>query len=383
MSKKHDKQGKIYARSSENKVKIEKILEYLNSKADSEMRFQQTDDMQEAEYAVLIIGDGDSKKLPSAKESRKLLDMQRCIVLVKKMLFDKYEKYRKECKKGVISTNPIYQVIRSFNEDQKNRRWIYTYKDINEISNIIGKIVLSEYFSINFRKSKVHVKPGEYFENILIFRNTGHVRLEGYYIDGLFIHNTGKHRPRLENFNPVIETVHPHKEIQMKMAFQAPDIAGSFIFYLIIKKRNRILKMDDSIRKFILHVTSADDVVSYDAVLLDESPPNGILYTDKKDFVKKWTLKNISGENWKKVIFKVKYEHLTHYFCKERKKVLYDVLDGSEFTISAQFYPPDIPGKYTAFWQLQREDGTEIMTDGPLCCSVVTQYEKQSSFEVV
>ncbi len=376
-------QGKIYFRNSEKNVKIEEVLEYLNSKADSEIRFQTTGDMQKAEYAVLIIGEGEAGKLPSIEETRKLLYMQQCIVLVKKVLFDNYEKYRKEQKNGKVSDNPAYQVIRIFNEDLKNRRWIYTYTFENEISIIIGKIILSEYFSINFSKSKVNAKTGECFENILTFKNTGYTRLEGYYIDGLFIHNTGKHRPRLESFDPVIGTVWPHKEIQMKMNFQAPDIAGSFIFYLIIKKRGRILKMDDSIRKFILHVTSAYDTVSYDAVLLEESPPNGILYTDKMDFLKNWKLKNISGENWKKIIFKIRYEHLTHYFCKERRKIIYDVPDGSEFTISGKFYTPDIPGKYTAFGQLLREDGTEITTDGPLCCSVVTQYERQSQFEII
>ena len=126
-------QGKIYFRNSEKNVKIEEVLEYLNSKADSEIRFQTTGDMQKAEYAVLIIGEGEAGKLPSIEETRKLLYMQQCIVLVKKVLFDNYEKYRKEQKNGKVSDNPAYQVIRIFNEDLKNRRWIYTYTFENEI----------------------------------------------------------------------------------------------------------------------------------------------------------------------------------------------------------------------------------------------------------
>lgn len=48
----------------------------------------------------------------------------------------------------------------------------------------------------------------------------------------------------------------------------------------------------------------------------------------------------------------------------------------------AKFPPPDIPGKYTYLFQLYREDGTEIITDSPLSCSVITQYETLSEFEV-
>lgn len=364
-------------------MRIKEICEYLNLRSDSEISFQKTDDTKEAEFSVLIIGNGNDRELPSVEESETLLRMQQCIFLVKKTLFDDYETYRKGQRKGEISSKSAYQIIRIFNENWENRRWIYTYTSVNEIGSIIGNVILSEYFSLNLSKSKVDVKIGEYFDNILTIKNTGYISLKEYYIDGLFIHNTGKHRPKLKNFNPVIKTVYPHKEIQVKMNFQAPDIAGSFIFYFIIKKRGRILKMEDSIREFIFHVTSEDDIESYDAVLLEESPPNGILFTDKKDFVKIWRLRNVSGENLKKVIFKVKFESLTHYFCKERKKIYENVPAGSEFTISAKFYSPDIPGKYTVYYQLLREDGTEIITDGPICCSVVSQYERQSQFEII
>lgn len=371
--------GKIYFRSSEPQIRIEEILEYLNLRSDSEIRFQKTSLIQEAEYAVLIIGKGNAEKLPSVEESEQLLTMQQCIFLVEKVLFEEYESYRK---KEAGPGSPVYRVIRFFNENRENRRWIYTYTSAGEISSMIGKIILSEYFSINFSKAKVHVKPGECFENTVTFKNTGYTRLNGYFIDGLFIHNTGKHRPRLENFNPIIKATKPHEEIHIKMDFKAPDIAGSFAFYLIVKKRGLILNMDDAVRKFVLHVASEDEP-SYDAVLLEESPPNGILFTDKKDFIKTWRLRNTSGENWRKILFKVKFESATHYFCKERKKVYYDIPDGSEFTISANLYSPDIPGKYTVYYQLLREDRTEIITDGPICCSVVTQYERQSQFEVI
>jgi hypothetical protein len=348
-------------------------------RSDSEIRFQKTSLIQEAEYAVLIIGKGNAEKLPSVEESEQLLTMQQCIFLVEKVLFEEYESYRK---KEAGPSSPVYRVIRFFNENRENRRWIYTYTPAGEISSMIGKIILSEYFSINFSKAKVHVKPGECFENTVTFKNTGYTRLNGYFIDGLFIHNTGKHRPRLENFNPIIKATKPHEEMHIKMDFKAPDIAGSFAFYLIVKKRGLILNMDDAVRKFVLHVASEDEP-SYDAVLLEESPPNGILFTDKKDFIKTWRLRNTSGENWRKILFKVKFESATHYFCKERKKVYYDIPDGSEFTISANLYSPDIPGKYTVYYQLLREDRTEIVTDGPICCSVVTQYERQSQFEVI
>lgn len=361
-------------------MRIEEILEYLNLRSDSEIRFQETPRIQEAEYAVLIVGKGNEEKSPSVEESKTLLSMQHCIFLVEKVLFEDYETYGK---KEEISDNPAYRVIRFFNENQENRRWIYTYTAANKISSIIGKIILSEYFSIDFSRAEVNVKPGEYFENTLTFKNTGYTRLNGYFIGGLFIHNTGKHRPRLENFDPIIKMTYPHDEIQMNMNFQAPDITGSFAFYVIIRKSGLILNMEDSIRKFILHVASEDNAASCDALLLEESPPNGILFTDKKDFIKTWRLRNTSGENWRKIIFKVKFESVTHYFCKERKKVYYDVPNGSEFTISAKLYSPDIPGKYTVYYQLLREDGTEIITDGPICCSVVTQYERQSRFEII
>lgn len=376
-------QGKIYFKNCTENLKTEDILEYLNSKSDSDICFGKTDNINEAEYGILIIEEEKAGSIFLVEECAKLLTMQKCIVLVRDILFENYELYKKEPQDKMFSIHPAYQVISLFNENQNNRRWIYTYSSIKEISSIIGKIVLSEYFSLEFVRSDIKIEPKEYFENTLVLTNTGYVKLEGYYIDGFFIHNTGKHRPKLEIVNPVISTVYPHKEVQMKMNFQAPDIAGSFVMYLVIKKKGRILKMDDSIREFFIHVTTEDRYAPYDAILLEEDPPNGKLYTDKYDFKKTWKLKNVSGKDWKKVIFKVKYEHLTHYFCKERKKVYYNIPNGGEVIVSAKFHPPDIPGKYTAFWHLQKEDGTEISTDGPLCCSVVTQYETQSQFEII
>ncbi len=275
-----------------------------------------------------------------------------------------------------------YQIIQIFNDNRRKRRWIYTYLSADEVNNIIKTVILAEYFDVAFLESHIEVKPGEHFQNMLIFRNKGYIKLQEYYIDGFFSHKAGKHRPKLQKYNPIIKTVNPDEEESIAMEFQAPDIAGSFIFYVIIKKTGRLLKMEDSIKSFVMHVTSISEAGEYDAVLLKEYPENGKLYTNKIDFKKTWRLKNVSGENWRRVIFKVKYEHLTHYFCMERKKLYCNILNGAEFEIEAYFHPPDIPGKYTVFWQLLKEDGTEIITDGPLCCSVVTQYETQPEFEV-
>lgn len=75
------------------------------------------------------------------------------------------------------------------------------------------------------------------------------------------------------------------------MDFKAPDIAGTFIFYIIVKKQGRILKMEDSIRSFTIHVRSFNESGLYDAVLLEEHPGNGKLYTKKDDFKKIWRLR--------------------------------------------------------------------------------------------
>lgn len=373
--------GKIYFQNYEENVQTEQILRYLNNKQDSRICFEETNNVKDAEYALLLIGENFNYQWSMVETCKDLLKEQaQLIVLVKKSLFEAYERYKRASKDNFDKLE--YQIIQIFNENKEKRRWIYAYVCPNEINNIIGKVILAEYFNVTFLEPCIEVNQGEDFQNILVFQNKGYVKLEEYYIDGFFSHKTGKHRPKLQEFSPIIKTVNPDEKASIAMKFQAPDIAGSFIFYIIIKKADRLLKMEDSIRSFILHVKSKHQAKGFDAVLLKEYPENGKLYTNKIDFEKTWRLKNVSGVDWEKVIFKVKYEHLTHYFCKERKKIYSNILNGDEFEVKAKFHPPDIPGKYTVFWQLMKEDGTEIITDGPLCCSVVTQYETQSLFEV-
>ncbi len=376
-------QEQIYFLNCEEELQTERVLNYLNYERRPLVHFTQVDDIKTAKYVLLTIGRKCMDNISAAAECQAMLcGKAHIIILVRQDIFESYEKYCRSPQAEETSESYAYQMIQVFNESKDKRKWIYTYSSVEEIVNIVGNIILAEYFEIDFVKPIVTMKPNEYFQNTLIFRNEGYVELTGYYIDGFFIHNVGKHRPKLRNFNPVMKKADPFEELHINMDFKAPDIAGSFIFYIIVKKMGRILKMEDSIRSFTIHVRSFNESGLYDAVLLEEHPGNGKLYTQKDDFKKIWRLKNVSGEDWKKVVFKVRYEHLTHYFCKERKKVLGPIPNGSEFTLDAMFHPPDIPGKYTAFWQLLRADGTEIIIDGPLCCSVVTQYETQSLFEV-
>lgn len=362
-------------------MQVEQVLRYLNNIQDSKLCFEETKNVKDAEYTLLLIGENYDYQWSMIKECKNLLDEPtQLIILVEKSLFESYERCRKATENNLDKLE--YQIIQIFNENREKRKWIYTYFSTTEVNNIIRTVILAEYFNVTFLEPYIDVKIGECFQNTLTFRNKGYIKLQGYYIDGFFSHKAGKHRPRLQVFDTAINTVYPGEEKSIAMKFQAPDIAGSFIFYVIIKKMGRLLKMEDSIKSFIIHVTSEWESRRYDAVLLNEFPENGKLYTDKIDFEKTWKLKNVSGENWKKIVFRIKYEHLTHYFCKERRKIYFNILNGEEFEIKAKFHPPDIPGKYTVFWQLLKEDGTEIITDGPLCCSVVTQYETQSLFEV-
>lgn len=50
-------QGKIYFKNCTENLKTEDILEYLNSKSDSDICFGKTDNINKAEYGILICND--------------------------------------------------------------------------------------------------------------------------------------------------------------------------------------------------------------------------------------------------------------------------------------------------------------------------------------
>lgn len=373
---------KIYCMNCESAFHIESLLNYLNTHKDSLSLFEQAENFHSADYALFVIGEDPIDNLAVA-ESRTIIESPlNTIILVKKNLFEQYESQRKSVQNQKNFSSNAFQLIRLFNENRLKRKWIYTYAEISEIIPVVGNIILSEYFEAAFANPIIKARPGEHFQNNLLLQNNGHIKLRGYYIDSFYGLRGGKYRPRLKKCLPVIGEILPQERIFIPLDFQAPDFAGAFISYIIIKKEGLLLKMEDSIRSFVLHVREEASPSACDAVLLEEYPENGKLYTEKTDFEKVWRLKNISNENWRKIICKVKYESVTHYFCKERKKVITDIPNGSEFTVRVKFHPPDIPGKYIALFQLFRENRTEIITDAPLSCSVITQYETLSEFEV-
>lgn len=373
---------KIYCMNYERAFPVENLLNYLNTHKDSRFSFEQTEDFRSADYALFVIGETSVDNLTIA-EGKAIIDSPlNTIVLVKRNLFEQYEFQRRSVRSQNGFSSTALQLIQLFNENSPKRKWIYTYARIEEIIPIVGNIILSEYFEASFTNPVIQAHPGEQFQNSLLLQNKGHIKLHGYYIDSFYGLKGGKFRPRLINSLPVVGEILPQEHIAIPLDFYAPDFAGAFIFYIMIKKEGLLLKMDDSIKSFVLHVSNKALPGACDAVLLEEAPENGKLYTEKRDFEKVWRLKNVSNETWRKIIFKVKYESVTHYFCKERKKIITDIPNGSEFKVRAKFHPPDIPRKYTALFQLYRENGTEIITDSPLTCSVITQYETLSEFEV-
>lgn len=248
--------GQVYFLNYEINIQTQEIVDFLNERQNSNVHFSEVEDVVNAEYAILLIGNDIKETLPPVKECEALLEQQaHIIILVNKELFESYEQCRKVPKDADIN-RPIYKIIQMFNEDNRRRRWIYAYQSIKEINNIIGTVILSEYYDVIFLKQIVEVRPGDCFQNFLLFRNKGYVELKDYYIDGFFSHKAGKHRPILKDFNPLLQKVLPDKETYIPFEFLAPDIAGTFIFYAIISKPGRKLKMEDCTISFVIHVTN-------------------------------------------------------------------------------------------------------------------------------
>lgn len=365
----------------EERVREEYIVACLNEQSPG-LCFKKIKDKDEADYVILIIGT-ETAGLPSLTEQDSffLPELAETIVLVKKDVFHRYECEKRNAGSSGAAEQAGYHLIQMFDSEQK-RKWIYTYLTENDVLEIVKAVLMSDSFTFTFDKQYIETEPEKPFQNMLLFRNNGHVNLEGYHIEGFYNHKMGKHRPKLLNFQPEIETVFPKDVLPIEMDFTAPDIAGSFIFYAVLKKQGGILKTEDTVASFVIHTAGGEKEKTCEAALLKESPENGKLFTDKANFTKKWTLKNNSGRDWPKVIFREKYDHFTHHFCREKEKVYTDILQGEVFELEANFYSPDISGNYTSYWHLLHEDGTEISVNGPLCCSVVTQYEMNPVFKL-
>ena len=69
-------QGKIYFKNCTENLKTEDILEYLNSRSDSDICFGKTDDIKKAEYGILIIEEEKAGSILFVEECAKLLTMQ-------------------------------------------------------------------------------------------------------------------------------------------------------------------------------------------------------------------------------------------------------------------------------------------------------------------
>ncbi len=77
--------GKIYFQNYERNVQTKQILRYLNNKQNSKICFEETKNVKDAEYILVLIGENFDYQWSMIKECKNLLnERKQLIVLVKK-----------------------------------------------------------------------------------------------------------------------------------------------------------------------------------------------------------------------------------------------------------------------------------------------------------
>lgn len=145
-------QEQIYFLNCEEELQTERVLNYLNCERRPLVHFTQVDDIKTAKYVLLTIGRKSMDNISAAAECQAMLcGKAHIIILVRQDIFESYEKYCRSPQAEETSESYAYQMIQVFNESKDKRKWIYTYSSVEEIVNIVGNIILAEYFEIDWQ----------------------------------------------------------------------------------------------------------------------------------------------------------------------------------------------------------------------------------------
>ena len=101
------------------------------------------------------------------------------------------------------------------------------------------------------------------------------------------------------------------------------------------------------------------DTKVYAFKLLSETIPDGTFYTPGERFTKTWTIRNDSDSAWNKD-FTLDFVNGDRMSGTASTKLVNAVDTSATVTLSVDLIAPNVPGQYTAHWQVSTDKGAEV-----------------------